>query len=95
MDKISVGNRVRLSERIAEWYLDHPEVYLTSAGRVASSFDSEVQLHMLACMNHPVTGIVMDVTNFTEFTSFYVEFKVGSIKAGYWVEGKDLEIYRG
>lgn len=82
------GKKVLMKKRIAKWHLETPEVYGALGGKVDDNYESDTLLHLVCCLGEPVYGRVMH-----EGTDCYmVAFKVGNIKAAYYINRKDFTV---
>lgn len=95
MGKLQVGSVVKLKKSHAKWHLEHPEIYFDFYGNLSPDYEPETLLHLLACMDHPVTGTLVEDNDNLHMPIFLAEFKVAGIKMSYWVTTKEVEAYNG
>lgn len=86
-----IGKRFKLSERLAKWHLDHPQIYFRHYNDDEfREYERETLMHLMVCFGVPMVGKVVCRGSMDD--TWGVEFKIGKLKTMYFVETKDLEV---
>lgn len=74
--KLSVGTKVKMNRKMAQWYLEHPEIFDRPGGNTAEDeqlFDRVMKIAILVCLDGDVTG---KITRYgTEWNCYRVIYK--------------------
>lgn len=86
--KLLIGTKVKMKQKIAKWYLDHPDVYVGGGGVIDKDFDTEVQMHLSCCIGEPCIGVISGYGD----NCYKVKWECGPFKAWYYTDRKHFTI---
>lgn len=54
-----IGKQVKLTKKAAKWYLDNPNVFVSSAGIVDPVYDTVMQIALATLLGVDITGTII------------------------------------
>ena len=84
-----IKTRVKLKRSFAKWYLDNPEIYKYSNGKVSMDYETDTLIHLICCLGEPVYGTIIEKGS---HGCWLVKWKIGKFSTEYYASKRHFDI---